>query len=91
MMRQAASTGAKVAAKTTVVYERELRAGNSLRVMIVRYRGAERVDLREWYRDRETQELRPSRRGISCSRESFLALADGIARAALEVNGNPPK
>lgn len=49
------------------------------RVTVRKFRGKPLVDIREYYRDKNTDELRPGKKGISLNPQQFETLKDVLA------------
>ena len=62
-------------------------SGNILRVLATEFEGHALVDLRRWYRAGGDGELRPTKRGISISREQFPAFVDTMKEALTALEG----
>lgn len=65
-----------------------VNASKSIRVTVLRYRGALRVDVREWFRVSATSEWQPSRRGISCGAVTFAALQHALREAGIAMEAH---
>ncbi|ODV95957.1 hypothetical protein PACTADRAFT_80039 [Pachysolen tannophilus NRRL Y-2460] len=68
--------------------------GKNKQVSVRRYNGVNLVDIREYYLDKASGELRPGKKGISLTEESWNLLVENqskIEDALLELNGGTKK
>jgi hypothetical protein len=61
-----------------VISEFSKNTQETIRVSITEFKGYELIDVRAYYRDNETGELKPTRKGITLSIELYDKLKDAI-------------
>lgn len=52
---------------------------NRLRVQLTEFRGTPLLQLRFWYKDKETDEFKPTRKGLALSKNNYLAVKSVIS------------
>jgi hypothetical protein len=64
--------------KLVAAFQKNSREQVHIRLKV--FEGHELIDIRIWYPDRETEEWKPSSKGIAVSTELYDALAEAINR-----------
>jgi hypothetical protein len=70
-----------------VISEFSKNTQETIRVSITEFKGYELIDVRAYYRDNETGELKPTRKGITLSVELY----DKLKEAILKLEGSISK
>jgi hypothetical protein len=74
-----------------LVHEFEKNSRETIRIHVQEYMGTVFLDLREFYKDRSTGELKPSRSGLTVKPELFAELLHGVVSAADALGVDMPE
>ncbi len=70
-----------------IIADIEKGAGEIVRVEISEYKGKRYLNLRVWYRDKESGEFRPTQKGIAVAPELYPALKAAVLQAESQLGG----
>lgn len=59
--------------------------GSVLKVTVSEFKGFHYLDIREWFPDEETSELKPTKRGVTLKSEAFESLMDALEKSREEI------
>ena len=74
-----------------LVHEFEKNKSKMIRIHVQEFKGTEFLSLREFYRDKETGELKPSPKGFTIKPELYAELLHGVVAAAEVLGVDPPE
>lgn len=73
------------------IYEFEKSSSKRIRFHVQEFKGTEYLDIREFYKHRETGEWRPSPKGITVQPHLYAELLNGVVQSAEALGLEPPE
>lgn len=68
-----------------IIQDIDKGGGEIIRVEISEYRGQQYLNIRIWYMDKNTEEYRPTQKGVSIRPELYSSLKEAILKAGDEI------